>query len=266
MTLNNIVKKLNDIAINHLQINHFFFGEEWDFATSGVVNCPAMIAVLEPATLEGAALTHSFKIYIGDLVQKDLANKSEVLSDCMLIALDIIYQLQLPAYDFVLINKNSITLNDFEDSFDNELYGYWFQIKLKLPAPYDRCAIPNLVPNDETGSTTNTTTTVTGRSEKGIVASATQTQADAYQLSKKTNRIDTCVTDLDSVKVFLATENAEFYIINSTLKTVNLYPKIGDRFKVGLTLLAINAPVKILSKLVLAGYCYEGDTGTFTIK
>jgi hypothetical protein len=144
MTLNQIVKTLNEIADNHLQINHFFFGEEWDFATSGVVNCPAMITVLQPSVLEGSTITQNFKIYIGDLVQKNLSNKLEVLSDCQLIALDIIYQLQLPVYDFVLINKDNITLNDFEDSFDCELYGYWFDIKLKLPAPYDRCAIPQL--------------------------------------------------------------------------------------------------------------------------
>ena len=70
MTLNNVIQELNDIATNHLQINHFFFGEEYDFASSGVVNCAAMIAVLEPSLLEGSTLTHSFKIYIGDLVQR----------------------------------------------------------------------------------------------------------------------------------------------------------------------------------------------------
>lgn len=142
MTLNNVIQELNDIATTHDQINHFFFGNTWDFATSGTVNYPAMIAELEPAILEGSTLTHTFKIYIGDLVQKDSSNKTEVLSDCLLIALDVIYQLQSNSYDWVLQNKNSITLNDFEDSLDCELYGYWFQIKLKLSSPYDRCAIP----------------------------------------------------------------------------------------------------------------------------
>lgn len=141
-TLNNVFQSLNDIATNHLQINHFFKGEEWDFATSGVVNTTAMIAVLQPATLEGSTLTRSLKIYIGDLVNKDLSNKFEVLSDCELIALDVIYELQRPTYDWVVSNKGSITLNDFEDSFDCELYGFWFEIKLKVAMPYDRCAIP----------------------------------------------------------------------------------------------------------------------------
>mgnify|MGYP007090446327 FL=1 len=67
-----------------------------------------------------------------------------MLSDCQLIALDVIYQLQQNDYDWILANKSSITLNDFEDSFDCELYGYYFQIKLKLSNPYDRCAIPQV--------------------------------------------------------------------------------------------------------------------------
>lgn len=141
-TLNEVVQSLNDIATNHQQINHFFFGEEWDFATSGTVNCPAMITVLQPLPLVGSTLTYVFKVYIGDLVQKDLSNKTEVLSDCLLIALDVVYQLQHNDYAWVLDNKNNIVFNDFEDSFDCELYGYWFEIRLKVSSPFDRCAIP----------------------------------------------------------------------------------------------------------------------------
>jgi len=141
-TRNQVVKALNDIADSHLQIKHFFEGNEFDFASSGVVNFCAMIAVAEPSILEGSTLTHIFKIYIGDLVHKNLSNRREVLSDCQLIALDVLYELQDPTYDWVLINKGNITLTDFEDSFDCELYGYYFEIRLKLPAPYDRCAIP----------------------------------------------------------------------------------------------------------------------------
>lgn len=144
-SLNQVVKSLNDIADNHLQINHFFFGEEWDFASSGVVNTTAMIVVLQPSTLAGSTLTYDFKIFIGDLVQKDLSNKTEVLSDTMQVALDVIWQLQDPNYEGVV--DTNITLNDFEDSFDCELYGHWFDLKIKYSNPFDRCAIP-IIPID----------------------------------------------------------------------------------------------------------------------
>ena len=139
-TLNQVVKSLNDIATAHQQINHFFFGEEWDFATSGVVNAPVMITVLQPSSLSGSTLTYDFKVYIGDLVSKGLRNKADVLSDTLQIALDVIYQLQSPDYDGVV--NTEITLNDFEDSFDCELYGHWFSLKIKYSNPFDRCAIP----------------------------------------------------------------------------------------------------------------------------
>lgn len=139
-SLNQVVKSLNDIADNHQQINHFFFGEEFDFDTSGTVNASAMIVVLQPSSLQGSTLTYSFKVYVGDLVHKDLSNKTDVLSDTMLIALDIIYELQDPDYDGVV--DTNITLNDFEDSFDCELYGHWFDLKIKYSNPFDRCAIP----------------------------------------------------------------------------------------------------------------------------
>lgn len=141
MTLNEVVANLNSIADNHLQINHFFFGDEWDFATSGVVNCPAMIVVLEPSNLTTSVLTYNFKIYVGDLVHKDLSNKVEVLSDTLQICLDIIYSIQNPDYNWA-IESNTITLTDFEDSFDCELYGHYFNLKIRTSSPFDRCAIP----------------------------------------------------------------------------------------------------------------------------
>jgi len=141
MTINQVVKNLNNIAENHKQINHFFFGEEYDFASSGVVNCPAMIVVLEPSLLQTSVLTYNFKIYIGDLVQKDLSNKTEVLSDTLLILLDVIYQVQSTIYDWSF-DTSSITITDFEDSFDCELYGNWCNMKLRISSPFDRCSIP----------------------------------------------------------------------------------------------------------------------------
>lgn len=142
-TLNQVVKSLNDIATNHQQINHFFFGETWDFATNGEVNCPIMMAVLKPLPYNKNTLTYTFDIFIGDIVHKDLSNKTEVLSDTLQIALDVVYELQDPTYNWVLDNVNSITFNDFEDSFDIELYGYQFEVRLKVAQPFDRCAIPS---------------------------------------------------------------------------------------------------------------------------
>ena len=149
-TLNKVVQNLRNFATAHKQINHFDFCEEWDFATSGTVNLPAMLTVLQPSTIQNNTLTYTFKVYFGDLVHKDLSNKAEVLSDMEQLALDFIYQMQHPDYDWVFDTSN-LVLNDFEDSFDCELYGYWMIAKIKIPSPFDRCAIPQTTVN--TGST-----------------------------------------------------------------------------------------------------------------
>jgi len=143
MTLNQIVISLNNIASAHPQINHFFFGEEYDFASSGTVNCPAMIVVLQPTVLQGSVLIYNFKIYIGDLVHKDLSNKTEVLSDTLQTWLDIIYLVQSPNYEWVA-DVSNIILTDFEDSFDCELYGHWANLKIRISNPFDICAVPVL--------------------------------------------------------------------------------------------------------------------------
>lgn len=141
MTLNETVALLQGIQENHPQLNHFFFGEEFDFASSGVVVPAVMIAVLQPSTLAGSTLTYNFKIYIGDIAEKDKSNKTEILSDTLLIALDVVYLLQNSRVYNLVIDTN-IIFNDFEDSFDCELYGHWFELKIKVSNPFDRCAVP----------------------------------------------------------------------------------------------------------------------------
>jgi hypothetical protein len=140
MTLNQAVRTLSDFAGSHQQINSFTFCEPADFATSGVVDMQTMIAVLQPTQLSGSTLTYDFKIYIGDLVHKDLSNKTEVLSDTLQSCLDLIWHLQRPEFEGVI--DTNIQINDFEESFDCELYGHWFDLKIKTSNPFDRCAIP----------------------------------------------------------------------------------------------------------------------------
>jgi len=146
MSLNQIVKELRTIADNHPQINHFFEGEEYNFASSGVVNCPAMIVVPQPHKLSGSVLKYNFKIYIGDLVHKDLSNRPDVLSDTLQILLDVIYKLQAPEFEGVI--DTEIQLNDFEDSFDCELYGYWSNISIRFSNPFNICAVPEITDID----------------------------------------------------------------------------------------------------------------------
>lgn len=140
LTLNQAVQSLRDFASAHQNVKSFDCCEEWNFASSGVVDMQTMICVVQPSQLAGSTLTYNFKIYVGDLVQKDLSNRLEVLSDTLQTCTDLVWYLQRPEFEGVI--DTNITFNDFEDSFDCELYGHWFPLKIKISNPFDRCAIP----------------------------------------------------------------------------------------------------------------------------
>jgi hypothetical protein len=100
-----------------------------------------MVAVLEPSVVSGKTLTMNFNLLFMDLVNKDEGNETEVLSDMQLVGLDVLYQLQHPDYAWTLQTDN-ITIEDFTERLDDEVSGVLLKISLKIPSPYDRCAIP----------------------------------------------------------------------------------------------------------------------------
>ena len=142
ITLNQIIKNLNNIANAHYQINSFGNGSVIEFATSGITNYPAMWVDYEPPQLQGNAFQNVLRIYIMDRLIKGKKNELELFSDIQQICLDIIAQLNSTIYGWKLVSDN-ITLNPFsEPRFDDEDAGYYFDVTLKVPFTFDRCQIP----------------------------------------------------------------------------------------------------------------------------
>lgn len=94
-------------------------------------------------------------------------------------------------------------------------------------------------------------------SEQGITAFAGGGQTSAYQTTKKYNLIETCATAGDSVKTIVATLNAEQFFKNVGAASMNVYPKTGEQFRRGTTLLGANVPYPVASRNSLHIYCYE---------
>lgn len=154
-TLNQILKQLSNVADAHANINSFFEGEMYDFASSGLVRYPAMAVVKNPFIYDSNNLTYSFNIYIMDLVHKDASNRTEVLNDTLQICMDVLALLDRN-FDVVGQINTKVTFNDFIDSFDQEVSGYWFELKIKVPYVLDECAVPASVLTvvEDLGSTT----------------------------------------------------------------------------------------------------------------
>lgn len=101
-----------------------------------------------------------------------------------------------------------------------------------------------------------------GQSEQGITATAGGGQTNAYQTSKKFNLIETVATAGDSVKTISATLDQEQQFKNVGANSMNVYPKEGERFRKGTTLLAVDAPYAVASRNSLRVYCYEAGIWT----
>lgn len=107
--------------------------------------------------------------------------------------------------------------------------------------------------------TINVTTSVS----EGITAHAGGGQANAVVLSSHFNMIDTVASAGDSVKCNAATSGKVKEINNNGANDMDLYPAIGERFKNGTTLMAINDPLSIASGNGIKLVCYSNGVWRF---
>ena len=141
LTLNQVIKSLNDIADSHLQINSFQYDSLPNIASSGTIYYPMMFVVVQPSSVSTKKLNLNLSLIFCDLVHKGETNIQEVESDQLSIALDIINKLQSPTYGWSF-DTESPRLVPFRDRFDDEVTGWTCNIVLGLPKDIDRCSIP----------------------------------------------------------------------------------------------------------------------------
>ena len=101
-----------------------------------------------------------------------------------------------------------------------------------------------------------------GQSEQGIVAFPTGGQTNAYQTTKKFNLVETVGTIGDSIKTISAVLDAEQTFKNATSNSMTVYPKLGEQFRRGTTLLGANVGYAVASRNTLHVYCYEAGIWT----
>ena len=154
-TINQIVTQLEAIATNHEQINTFGFGQMPEFGKSTPIVYPVMWVVQLPSSINGNDLVLKYQFLFADLVHKDLSNETEVSSDQMLTALDVIGQLQHPDYEWFYDSQSD--LQPVYAKLDDEITGWEITCSLTINSPYNRCAIPFStapLPENESGFVT----------------------------------------------------------------------------------------------------------------
>ena len=141
-TLNQLKRGLNDIADAHLQIRSFGFGDLHEFGTSGTTEYVSMWVDPQPVLKNRRYTQYRMTIYLFDRVLKGEANETEVLSDLIRIAEDIIAEIRHPSWTW-----NQRLADEIQIEYDTERMGdwlgaAWFNIEFRLPTPDNRCQIP----------------------------------------------------------------------------------------------------------------------------
>ena len=147
-TLNDIVRAFSDIAERHLQIKTFFIGQEFDLgnntARHSILAINPVAAVMPKNENGYSSYTVDIDIRVYDLVNKDLGNEQEVMSDSLETLKDVVTELNTHPYyiesDFNLIND--VSFEPARGVFDSDLTGWECTMTIEAPNRNYFCGLP----------------------------------------------------------------------------------------------------------------------------
>lgn len=146
MTLNNVINRIKALALSHKQVRNFYQGLLTDFLTDKTTNYPSVFlqGVDGKISTAGHATTLNYRMFLLDLVnvsENSNANSQEVQSDMLLVAMDLVAQMNAGMFDdWGLSTDNSLTLM-YEDK-DDVVAGCMLDFSLRIKFTQDLCQIP----------------------------------------------------------------------------------------------------------------------------
>lgn len=150
-SLNQLVKVFEDISKNHGQIHDFGFGDIWNAGKSRKLkyvclwlNCTS-VTPIKSVNGNYNQTTFRFRVFLMDLVNKSDNNDTEVISDTIQIAQDILSELNdNPWYgdEGIIIPLANISITPFREKLEDELSGCWFDIDVTVPYNYCYTGLP----------------------------------------------------------------------------------------------------------------------------
>jgi hypothetical protein len=141
-TLNQVKAALQRIATAHHQINSFYWGPAYDFATSGTTNYPAMLVDVLPGTINQSTIDVNLIIHICDKERPGVTNEDDIQSDCLQIAKDIMAELKHPDWTWDVAEKGRVNYELFQFTEKDILAGVIFKPTIIINDVDDDCQIP----------------------------------------------------------------------------------------------------------------------------
>lgn len=146
LTLNQVVKRIETIALGHKQIRNFYFGKVTDFLTDKETRYASCFLQDTGIVLDlaGKTTAYSFKLFLLDLVnvaEETKTNELEVQSDMVSVARDLLALFDYSSYtDWRVSQSNPATL--VAEELDDMVAGVVTDITISVQYLKDVCAVP----------------------------------------------------------------------------------------------------------------------------
>ena len=141
MTLNQIFKIIEGLANSHSNINTVIFGANSEIDNSDVDGILMWYDVSQGNT-DGTQLNYSFELAFLDVLNPDLSNLKDIMSDTLQVAQDIsaaIYNYD-GEIEFDLPKKSSI--QPVEHKYLSDYAGHTLSFTINTPYEWNECRIP----------------------------------------------------------------------------------------------------------------------------
>ena len=147
LTLNQVIKRLQTLALSHKQINHFFIGGIDEFLDNGDVQYPAVFCEIKQGQISRAnrQATYNFTFYFLDLLNISsgaLANEWEVKSDMSSVAQDYLSMVSYNEYQdsWDISTSNNVDFHSFK--LHDLCAGVSVSVGVSVRFNNDRCQVP----------------------------------------------------------------------------------------------------------------------------
>lgn len=146
LTLNQVIHRIQTLALAHKQINHFRQGEIPEADVNGEITYPACFCELLPGSIDRTAHTQrfGFRLFLVDLVAVSTdteGNEQEVLSDMHSVAADMVSMLMNTDYDDWDVLETSTTV-PLTEQLNDLVAGVQLDINIDVEYLADRCQVP----------------------------------------------------------------------------------------------------------------------------
>ena len=145
ITLNQDIELFKNFALKHKGINSFYFGDESEADTNVEIVYPFMNVILQGSSVTDNVVSRKYMIVISDLVNKDISNINQVLSDTERICYDVPNYLRQVSNSKLLgafkADMNS-SLTDFTERNDDDVSGHFFDLTSSSAMGNDGCNLP----------------------------------------------------------------------------------------------------------------------------